>query len=69
MKLPIIYQTPGREDNDRQKEIQEYLDHSGRIDKYAILDDLELDMPGFVKVDANNGVSYDNYLDIVELLK
>lgn len=68
MDLPIIYQTPSREDEDRKKEIEDYLNSVGQVDAYAVLDDLPLDMKNLVKVDADNGISYDNYKQLMELL-
>ncbi len=69
LDLPIIYQTPSREDNDRQKEIEDFINSFGKIDAYAVLDDLPLDMKNLVKVDGENGISYDNYKQLIELLE
>lgn len=69
MDLPIIYQTPSREDEDREKEIQDYINSCGKLEAYAVLDDLPLSLDRFVKVDADNGVSYDNYKQLMELLQ
>lgn len=68
MDLPIIYQTPGSHDNDRDKEIELFLNSCGKVEKYAVLDDLDLKVDNFVKVDGDNGVSYDNYLELMKLL-
>lgn len=68
MDLPIIYQTPGRDDEDRTKEIEEYLSNCGKLEAYAVLDDLPLSIDRLVKVDPDNGVSYDNYKQLMELL-
>lgn len=68
MDLPIIYQTPGSDNDDREGEINQFLNNFGKVEKYAILDDLDLKIDNLVRVDPQNGVSYENYLDLMKLL-
>jgi hypothetical protein len=58
----------------RGTEIQEYLEGPGQnITHYVILDDstdmLESQLPCFVNVDADNGLSLQNYKDIKRILE
>ena len=72
LDLPMIGSTPTHLDSTRGEEIAAWL-RSNTVDKYVILDDdsdmLEDQMPYFVKVCPYNGLSYDNYTKILEILK
>ena len=75
LHLPIMFET-GKQLEIRGDEIQEILD-AVKPEKYAIIDDvgnpqegmLESQKDNFVKVDGDEGVSYKNYLDLVDILK
>ncbi len=61
------------EDIWRGHEIQEWLGRHPEVKKYVILDD-DCDMlleqkPYFVNTDANNGITYEDYKKIIEILK
>lgn len=70
--LPILFQTPDLKEFSRASEILSVL--SGiKPEKYAILDDVEENGEfkgmNFVKPETENGLSYQNYLDLIEILK
>jgi hypothetical protein len=70
--LPIIDKTPRILFASRGGEIKEWLDTHSNIMKYTIVDDdsdmLESQLPYFVKVDSANGLSYQNYKQLKQLL-
>lgn len=72
MDLPIISKTPEKISSNRGEEIGLWLKEN-KVDKYAIIDDdcdmLKEQLPYFVKVDGRNGLSYENYTKLVELLE
>ena len=72
LDLPVIDSTPTHMDATRGEEIAAWL-RKNEVDKYVIIDDdadmLEEQLPYFVKVDPYNGLSYDNYTKILEILK
>lgn len=72
MKLPILYKTPVKLSSNRGEEIDMWLKEN-KVDKYAIVDDdsdiLKEQLPYFVKVDGRNGLSYENYKKLFELLE
>ena len=72
LNLPIIDKTPYKLTSHRGEEIAMWL-RDNKVDKYVIIDDdsdmLEEQLPYFVKVDRNNGLSYENYEKIKELIK
>lgn len=73
MKLPIIDKTPVTKlSGYRGEEIAMWL-KGKQIEKYAIVDDdsdmLKEQLPYFVKVNHMNGLSYENYNQLLELLK
>ena len=49
---------------DRKGNIEKYLERHPEIKKWAIVDDEKVDMPEFVKIDENNGISYENFEEI-----
>ena len=72
MKLPILYKTSVKLSSNRGEEIDMWL-KDNKVDKYAIIDDdcdmLTEQLPYFVKVDGRNGLSYENYQDLLKLLE
>lgn len=74
LDLPILFETKHNdsEDEDRVKEVSEVLDGL-KPDSYAILDDEEdrheFDGMNFVNVAEEEGVSYKDYLLLLEYLK
>jgi hypothetical protein len=72
LNLPIIDKTPHKLSSTRGEEIDMWLSNN-KVDKYAIVDDdsdiLVYQLPYFVKVDNTNGLSYENYLQLLKLLK
>lgn len=71
LKLPILFQTPDFDGN-RVKEIEEVLEGL-QPEAYAILDDEEdrheFDGMNFVNVAEEEGISYKDYLLLLEYLK
>lgn len=70
----IISKTPTMLTATRGEEISAWLrDNEGKITKYAIVDDdsdmLKEQIPFFVKTNSKEGLSYSNYLHLLELLK
>ena len=70
--LPMIDSTPiVHMGSSRGEEIAKWLEKN-IVKKYAIVDDdtnmLENQLPYFVKVDSKNGLSYENYLALLNLL-
>ncbi len=72
LSLPILFETNHSQEGLRVAQVQEVLD-GVKPSSYCILDDEEVDGEfdgmNFVEVDGNNGVSYKNYLDMVDILK
>ena len=72
LNLPIIDKTPHKLSSTRGEEIDMWLSNN-KVDKYAIVDDdsdiLVYQLPYFVKVNNTNGLSYENYLQLLKLLK
>lgn len=68
--LPIIDETP-KSFKTRGYEIKQWLDNND-CEKYAIVDDysdmLEEQQNFFVKTDPLNGLSYENYTQLLEIL-
>jgi len=73
MHLPMMDSTPEKLSSARGEEIAMWLRDHPEVEQYAIVDDdsdmLDGQLPYFVKVDPDNGLSYKNYLKILELLK
>lgn len=71
LDLPIFDKTPGG-GGFRGAQIQEWLDAHPEVEKWVIVDDdsdmLDSQKPQFVQTDFQNGLSYDNYQQIVHLL-
>jgi hypothetical protein len=76
LDLPILFETTHDKLETRGDEIQLFIDNV-KPNIYAILDDitqerqrpLESQKENFVKVDGDNGFGYENYLDLIGLLK
>lgn len=70
--LPIISRTPEKLSATRGEEIAIWL-RKNKVEKYSIVDDgnnfLPEQLPFFVQVDYYNGLSYENYVKLQELLK
>lgn len=70
--LPIIDKTPNKASAMRGEEIAIWLKEN-QVDKYVIVDDdsdmLVEQFSFFVKVDSRNGLSYENYERILDILK
>ena len=69
LNLPIMDKTPVTSAGIRGKEIDMYLKNA-QVDKYAIVDDdsdmLPEQLPYFVKTSHINGLSYENYLELLK---
>jgi hypothetical protein len=72
LNLPIIDKTPHKLSSRRGEEIAMWL-RDNKVDKYAIVDDdsdmLEEQLPFFVRVYCKNGLSYENYEQLLKILK
>jgi hypothetical protein len=72
LDLPILFQTPDYGGNDRGEEIMEVV-NGLKPDKFVILDDDEEDHEyegmQFVNVAEEDGLSYKDYLLLIEYLK
>lgn len=72
LNLPIIDRTPRKLSSIRGEEISMWLNNF-YVDKYVIVDDdsdmLKDQLPYFVQTNSNNGLSYENYEKLMELLK
>ena len=70
--LPIISKTSRKLTATRGEEIAMWLRDNKDIEKYAIVDDdselLIEQIPYFVKVDFYDGLSYDNYVNLLRIL-
>jgi hypothetical protein len=75
LSLPIIDRTPSNVtlSGYRGEEIKRWLEENPLVTQYAIVDDsteiLPEQLPYFVKTNAEDGLSYQNYLQLKELLK
>jgi hypothetical protein len=73
LNLPIFDKTPHKLSSTRGEEIKMYLDSAKDIERYAIVDDdndmLKEQLPHFVEVNSINGLSYENYNKLLQLLK
>lgn len=75
LTLPIIDRTPSNVSllGYRGKEIEAWLQKHPEVKQYAIVDDnsdmLEEQIPFFVQTSAEDGLSYQNYLDLVRILQ
>jgi len=73
LELPIIDRTPQQLSSIRGEEIADWLNSHPEITQYAIVDDnsdmLEEQLPYFVQTSAEDGLSYQNYLQLKKLLK
>jgi len=72
LDLPIIDSTAMHRREKRGDEIKQWLDKYPEVKVYAIVDDdddmLDEQVPFFVKVDSQNGLSYKNYLGLNTIL-
>jgi hypothetical protein len=70
--LPILFKTPDYPEYPRSSEIKTVIDGI-KPEKYAIVDDQEengeFNNMNFVQPDMEDGLSYKNYLELVEFLK
>lgn len=70
LKLPTIDSTP-EFSGWRGYEIKDWLDRHPEVTKYAIIDDdsdmLPEQKPFFVHVDGRNGISYENFKQLLEI--
>lgn len=74
LDLPIICKTPIIHlSRARGREIDKWLQDHPDVTKFAIVDDdsdmLPEQLPSFVKTDYYEGLSYQNYLQLLEILK
>lgn len=78
LNLPIVDKTPRKLTSSRGEEIRMWFDDwnskiNPKIEKYAIVDDdsdmLESQKEFFVKTSCIDGLSYENYKKLLELLK
>ena len=72
LNLPIIDKTPNKLSSNRGEEIAMWL-RDNKVDAYAIVDDdsdmLEEQLPFFVRVYSKNGLSFENYEQLMAILK
>jgi HAD domain in Swiss Army Knife RNA repair proteins len=68
---PVIDKTQRvRITSSRECEIVDYLEDHSEITHYVILDNLYLRFTkNFVRINGNNGLTYENYLDALEILE
>lgn len=52
----------------REAQIKEYLRNAINIDKYVIIDDLNLDIDNFVKIDGNIGLTLNDVEKAISIL-
>lgn len=73
LDLPIIDRTPIKISSNRGEEVAMWLREHPEVTQYAIVDDtdefLEEQRPFFVQTCPYNGLSYDNYMKLKDLLK
>jgi hypothetical protein len=73
LKLPIIDITPRKLSSQRGEEIQMWLNDHQEVSKYAIIDDdgdmLPQQWLNFVQTNRINGMSYQNFQQLNEILK
>jgi predicted metal-dependent TIM-barrel fold hydrolase len=71
LKLPILFETPQFDDDSRGEEIRDVV-YSVQPANYAILDDhnnfMEVQQRHFVNVNDNDGLSYLNVIDCINIL-
>lgn len=71
LDLPIISATPKTLSRSRGEEIEMWLNEN-KVDQYAIVDDdsdmLKSQFPYFVKTCPKNGLSFENYEHLLEIL-
>jgi hypothetical protein len=67
LRLPIVDKTPVCYGDNRTEEIRIWLEKN-KVDEYVVVDDIIICMDNFIKVDPKNGLSYENYRDILNIL-